>query len=67
MTQKPSVVSLIGNLVERFELHRDAYGAPHERQTLEREIDAADKQLDGVVYELYGLTPDETVVVENAT
>jgi len=38
--------------------------APHDKQTLQRQIDATDRQIDKLVYELYGLTEEEKRVVE---
>ena len=35
-----------------------------ERQTLQNAVTATDRQIDAVVYELYGLTEDEIKVVE---
>jgi len=37
-----------------------------EQARLQRLIDSTDKQIDALVYELYGLSPDEIAVVENA-
>jgi hypothetical protein len=64
-------------LVERFERQRDAYTSsqyneaqlpkaktPHERGSIERTIAATDKQIDALVYELYGLTEQEIRTVE---
>jgi hypothetical protein len=39
----------------------------HERTVLERQIDATDREIDQLVYELYGLTDDEIKIVEEAT
>jgi len=39
---------------------------PHEKESLQREIDATDKQIDQIVYQLYGLTPAEIKIVEGA-
>lgn len=39
----------------------------HEREALQRQIDATDAQIDRLVYELYGLTDEETRIVEEAT
>ena len=36
----------------------------HEKTTLQRQIDATDKQIDKLVYELYELTPEEITIVE---
>ena len=33
---------------------------------VQRQIDATDKQIDQLVYELYGLTDDEIKIVEEA-
>ena len=45
----------------------DVYGAfwaDHEKTALQRQIDATDRQIDQLVYELYGLTEEEIKVVE---
>jgi hypothetical protein len=39
---------------------------PHEQKSLETQIGATDRQIDNLVYELYGLTPEEIQIVENA-
>jgi hypothetical protein len=38
----------------------------HERTALERQIAATDKQIDALVYELYGLTKEEIEIVESS-
>jgi hypothetical protein len=38
--------------------------APHEKEVLAGTIDATDREIDRLVYELYGLTEDEVAVVE---
>ncbi len=40
---------------------------PHRREQLQREIDATDRQIDRLVYDLYGLTADDVALVEAAT
>jgi hypothetical protein len=35
--------------------------------TLPRQIDATDRQIDQLVYQLYGLTDEEIKIVEDAT
>ncbi|MBU0617390.1 MAG: hypothetical protein KKI02_06720 [Planctomycetes bacterium] len=40
---------------------------PHEKSALQRQIDTTDRQIDQLVYELYGLTDDEIKIVEEAT
>jgi hypothetical protein len=37
----------------------------HEKTTLQRQIDATDRQIDQLVYELYGLTENEIKFVKN--
>jgi len=37
---------------------------PQEQEMVKREIDATDKAIDKLVYELYGLTEDEIKIVE---
>jgi hypothetical protein len=37
-----------------------------EAQILKTEIDQTDKEIDQMVYELYGLTEDEIEIVENS-
>ncbi|MCG3129568.1 MAG: hypothetical protein FLDDKLPJ_00302 [Phycisphaerae bacterium] len=40
---------------------------PNRREQLQREIDASDRQIDQLVYQLYGLTKEEIKIVEEAT
>ncbi|MBI2827129.1 MAG: hypothetical protein HYX69_20860 [Planctomycetia bacterium] len=40
---------------------------PAEKTQLQRQIDATDRQLDRLVYELYELSDDESKIVEDAT
>jgi len=57
-------------LVERMlELHKERAAAqtPHDQTSHQRQIDATDRQIDQLVYELYGLTEDEIKIVEEAT
>ena len=39
---------------------------PERKTRLRREIEAADREIDQLVYELYGLTEDEIKIVEEA-
>jgi type I restriction-modification system DNA methylase subunit len=41
--------------------------AEHEKTTMQRHIEATDKQIDRLVYELYGLKAEEIKIVEEAT
>lgn len=47
-------------------LHRAQAAAqsPHEKESLAKQITATDRQIDALVYQLYGLTPDEIALVE---
>lgn len=38
----------------------------HEKTIIQRQIDATDREIDRLVYELYGLTEDEIKIVESA-
>jgi hypothetical protein len=54
-------------LVDRMlELHRElaAKRTEHEKTVLQRQIEATDRQIDALVYELYGLSEEEIKVVE---
>ena len=67
-------------LVERFRENRDVYCSSvyneaqgrrefidplvHEKSLIQRQIDTTGKQIDRLVYELYGLTDDEIRIVE---
>ena len=39
-------------------------GSPADKALHQRRIEATDRQIDGLVYELYGLTEEEVGVVE---
>jgi len=54
-------------LVEQMlSLHKQLPQActPHEQTALQRQIEATDRQIDALVYELYGLTEEEIAIVE---
>ena len=38
--------------------------AAHDRDLIQRQIDATDRQIDALVYQLYGLTEEEIKIVE---
>jgi type I restriction-modification system DNA methylase subunit len=54
---------------EQLALHQRLAAAksPPDRAALENQIAATDRQIDRLVYELYGLTEDEIKIVEEAT
>jgi hypothetical protein len=41
--------------------------APHDKTVLQAQIDATDRQIDRLVYDLYGLTEEEIRIVEEAS
>jgi hypothetical protein len=43
-----------------------AEGVPYKKTALQRRIEMTDRQMGGLVYELYELTPEEIKVVEGA-
>ena len=47
-------------------LHKQLAAAKigHEQTALQRQIEATDRQIDALVYELYGLTEEEIKIVE---
>jgi len=57
------MVSLVDRMLD---LHKRLAAAKtdHERTLLERQISATDREIDRLVYELYGLTEDEIKIVE---
>lgn len=73
----------IKRLVERFQENRDVYCSSaynetqarhefidpllHEKSLIQRQIETTDKQIDQLVYELYGLTDKEIRIGEEAT
>lgn len=57
---------MVSLVTEMLDLHARlaAEGVPHEKAGLQRRIDQTDRQIDRLVYELYGLTEEEIEVVE---
>jgi hypothetical protein len=66
----PADQSRHGRLVELVEqmlaLHQQLTAAktPHDRTVLQRQVDATDRQIDRLVYELYELAEEEIADVE---
>lgn len=56
---------MVGVAERMLELHKQL-GAKtdHETTMIQRQIDATDRQIDRLVYELYGLTEEEVAIVE---
>jgi len=61
-----SLVSLVDRMLA---LHKQLQEGrtPHDETALQRQIEATDRQIDGRVYELYGLTEEEIGIVEGST
>jgi hypothetical protein len=55
------MVSLVDRMLA---LHKQSARTPQAKKALQREIEATDKQIDRLVYELYGLTEEEIGIVE---
>ncbi|NMB99715.1 MAG: N-6 DNA methylase [Thermoanaerobaculaceae bacterium] len=57
------IVSLVDQMLS---LHKDLHKAKtdYEKKVIERQIAATDKEIDRLVYELYGLTEEEIKIVE---
>lgn len=47
--------------------HLNLGKSEHDKQILHRQITTTDRQIDQLVYELYGLTKEEVKIVEEAT
>ena len=59
------MVSLVQTMLDLHE-QLSATKGEHERTLLQRQIEATDRQIDTLVYELYGLTEEEIKIVEEA-
>ena len=49
-----------------IELNVNFPRTPQEKESLQRQIAATDRQIDNLVYELYGLTEEEIKIVEGS-
>ncbi len=57
-----NMVSLVERMLNLHKQRADVK-TDHEKNLIERQIEATDKQIDALVYELYGLTEDEIKIV----
>ena len=66
MTRHDQMVSLVERMLE---LHRKLAAAsiPDDKKLYQRQVKATDRQIDALVYELYGLTEEEIGVVEGGS
>ncbi|MFQ5464000.1 MAG: TaqI-like C-terminal specificity domain-containing protein, partial [Phycisphaerae bacterium] len=60
---------IVGCVRDLLDLHKQLAAAktPTDKTALQRQIDATDRRIDRLVYELYDLTDDEIRIVEEAT
>ena len=58
--------TIVKHVETMLQLHRDLQGAtlPHDKEQIQRRIEHTDRQIDALVYELYGLTEEEIRIVE---
>jgi len=59
------LIHLVDNMIE-FNKKLNKINTPQEKQNLQRQIEATDRQIDKLVYELYGLTEEEIKIVESS-
>jgi hypothetical protein len=57
------MVGLVEQMLSLYSRVMDAR-APHDKKILQQQIDVVDRQIDKLVYELYGLTEEEFAVLE---
>lgn len=60
------VVELVRRML-KLQTQRVKAKSPSDKTAVKRQIDATDRQIDQLVYELYGLSDDEIRIVESAT
>ena len=59
---------MVGLVETMLDLHRrlPAASTEHARRLIEMRVEATEREIDALVYDLYRLTPDERAVVEAA-
>ncbi len=65
-TSRPRLVALVQQMLDLPKSLAAAQTA-HEKTVIQRQIDTTDRQIDQLVYELYGLTDAEIALVEGAS
>ena len=65
---KPRHDRMVALVEQMLKLHQDLAAAKtaHDKTLLQRQIEATDRQIDHLVYELYGLTEEEIKIVEGS-
>lgn len=51
-------------LAQILELYKTSPRTPQDKELVKREIESSDRQIDRLVYELYGLSEEEIKIVE---
>ena len=66
---KPGTIAIVSLVTGMLELHKHLSHAKtdQEKRLVTQEIESTDRQIDSLVYGLYGLTADEIAVVEEIT
>jgi hypothetical protein len=59
------IVTIVSQMLSLREYLARA-GTDQERRLVQQEIDATDVRIDALVYEVYGLTPEEITIVEES-
>ena len=59
------IVKLVETML-KLNININKARTPQSKELIQRQIDATDKQINKLVYELYGLTDDEIKIVEEA-
>lgn len=62
-THQDKIVASVERML-KFKKGWEEAKTPHEKESIQRQIEATDKQIDQLVYALYGLTPEEISIVE---
>jgi len=60
------IVNLSSLMIELSNCYYNVNNMPQEKTALQRQIEATDKQIDKLVYKLYGLTEEEIKIVEES-
>ncbi|NQE52914.1 hypothetical protein C5S29_04915 [ANME-1 cluster archaeon GoMg3.2] len=63
VAEHDKLVALVDNMLELQKKHHDAK-MERDKELYERQIKIVDTQIDGLVYDLYGLAEEEEKVVE---
>jgi hypothetical protein len=58
------MVTLVEQMLARSVHKHLSAASERDRELYQRQIDATDREIDRLVYELYSLTPDEISIVE---